>query len=382
MKKLFIVIFAALMLALSGAQVLAFEVDWEEDFVGEIGKISLPEASPTVDGVISEDEGWSEPKYFDKTNTEGAWGGQDVDVFGDLYRAYDADYLYIAANINIPEYSLCEGEDWIEGGDRGDLPGWDGDVFILSLDPMQALLNEGFGTDPAAWYCIGLFDGGVVRTYRTHLNDKEITDLVLAKGNVTEGGWMFEAAIPWKTICDDVAELSQGFAEFEPEDILKKGNIISASMIYYDRRYDPEAEQRITHSRYVTVATEFPDGTPGVMGTPWTIQAHGIFLEVDPLEKADAPENDPIQKDPVQNDTLNEGNNESREPAVNKENAAANGQENAQGSAAPSKQESKKPVNSATTNSSAAQTFDAGISVMLSVLCASGAGVAYFRKRK
>ncbi|MBE6686852.1 MAG: hypothetical protein E7591_06425 [Ruminococcaceae bacterium] len=364
MKKLFIICFSILTLALSVTPAFANEYSWEEDFVAEIGRITLPEATPVIDGIINTGEGWSEAQYFDKTNTEGAWGGQTVDVSGNLYRAYDSEYFYIAADIKIPEYSLCEGEDWIEGDDVGDLPGWDGDVFILSTDPLQSLLHEGFGTDPAAWYCIGLFEGGEVRTYRTHVNKAEITDIVPAKGKTTEGGWLFEAAIPWDTICKDVDETSFGFVQITPEDIIKEGNVISASVIYYDRRYDPEAEQRITHSRYVTVATVFPDGTPGVVGTPWTIQAHGIFFVVDP-------------KDQGPTDT----NNDQKEPA-SPENNQNNGNQNTNNNSSKPQQSPTKPNSSASTNSASPQTVDLGIAVALGVLCVSSAGVIFIKKKK
>lgn len=367
MKKIFILCFSLLMLILSAFPIFAAEYSWDEDFVAEIGEISLPEGTPTIDGVIDSSEGWSESKYFDKTNTEGAWGGQTVDVCGDLYRAYDSEYLYIAANITIPEYSLCEGEDWIEGNDLGDLPGWDGDVFILSLDPLKSLLTEGFGTDPAAWYCIGLFDGGVVRTYRTHINDKEITDLVSAKGSVTADGWMFEAALPWEMICKDVDELSFGYASFTPEDILKEDNIISASMIYYDRRFDPEAEQRITHSRYVTVATVFPDGTPGVVGTPWTIQAHGIFFTVEPSEKVDETD-DPVT-DPA-----------GTAVAANTEKVSQT-EKNNDPSVSSTKKQTAAASPSATTNSTSPQTLDIGIAMAAGALGISGISIACLKKK-
>lgn len=365
MKRLSVFLIAALMLILTALPVFANEYGWEEDFEGEIGQISLPEGTPTIDGVIDASEGWSEPKHFDKTNVEGAWGGQTVDLSGELYRAYDDEYFYVAADINIPEYSLCEGKDWIEGNDEGDLPGWDGDVFILSLDPMQALLTEGFGTDPAAWYCIGLFDGGVVRTYRTHINDGEITDEIPAKGNVTADGWMFEAAIPWETICRDVDEVSFGYVSITPEDIVKEGNIIAASVIYYDRRFDPEAEQRITHSRYVTVATVFPDGTPGVMGTPWTIQAHGIFFILDASENAVTDDITSGDTDTIESVS---GPADSTEPSVSEVGVSKPG--------------TSKPNSSPSFGSSAAQTLDIGIAVAIGAVAASGIGVACFKKKK
>lgn len=380
MKKFSIIFLAALMFVLSAVSSLAFDVDWEEDFVGEIGKIVLPEGTPTIDGVINAGEGWSEAQYFDKTNTEGAWGGQTVDVSGNLYRAFDSEYFYIAAEISIPEYNICEGEDWIEGTDIGDLPGWDGDVFILSLDPLQALLYDGYNIDPAAWYCIGLFEGDVVRTYRTHYNDGEITDIVPANGTTTADGWLFEAAIPWTTICEDVEAVSLGGIKLTPEDILKEGNIVSGSMIYYDRRYDPEAEKRITHSRYVTVATMFPDGTLGIIGTPWTIQAHGIYFEIDAAEKL--PEETDTdtsgQKDPTESNKTED--TVVKDTATNNTNGG--NQSTNSGSSSTKKPASSSANVSNSTNTNAAQTYDIGIIAAVAALVVAAVGIVVLKKTK
>ena len=115
----------------------------EDNFVDEVGEIDCPFGTPTIDGTINTAEGWSAAQYIDKTNTDGCWGGEEVVITGNIYRAWDKENLYIAADINIPEYTICSGLDEIDGKDTGNKPGWNGDVFVYSVDPLQALLNSG-----------------------------------------------------------------------------------------------------------------------------------------------------------------------------------------------------------------------------------------------
>lgn len=352
MKKILILFMCALTFFCSAIPCMAAGAI--EDFENEIGEIACPRGTPVIDGTINVNEGWSSVQPIDKTNTDGAWGGEDVTISGELYRAYDDTNFYIAAKIDITEFSLCEGEDWIEGNDTGDLPGWDGDVFILSMDPLKSLLAEGFANDPAAWYCFGLFEGNVVRTYRTHINTGEISDIVKAAGAPTSTGWLFEAAIPWETICKDLDDVSFGYVTLTPEDIIKDGNIISAAMIYYDRRFDPEAGQRITYSRYVTIANVLPDGTPGVLATPWKIGAHGIFLRIEDSTEEVSTE----QETQAQTSAPTQSSTTAKPSVTNKQNV------------------------SSSTGTASAQTFDIAVAAALGALTVSGIGIAASKKKK
>ena len=290
MKRIFAALICALMVVAMFVPVAAEE--YVEEFLGEIGELNCPNATPAIDGSIDASEGWSDAQYMDKTNVDGGWGGEQVVLTGNFYRAYDAEYLYIAADISIPEFAMCEGvDDWIECNlETGNKPGWDGDVFVFTLDPLKSMIDYGLANEPAAWYCFGLFEGDVVRTYRTHVNDGEVTDIIPAAGARTETGWKFEAAIPWETICKDLDDLSYGDIILTPEDIVKEGNVINSAMIYYDRVMDPEAGERITGSRYVTICTTCPDGLPGISVTPWLSKAYGIYLKLDAPVSGDTTE--------------------------------------------------------------------------------------------
>ena len=388
MKKIVVALLCAIMLFSAFIPVMA--EDDGEDFVAEIGQISLPKGTPTIDGTVNTDEGWSEVQPLNKENVDGGWGGEPVIIEGSFWRAYDEENLYIAADIIIPEFSISEGEDWIEGFDTtGNKPGWDGDVFIMTLDPMKQLLDAGFANDPGVWYCFGIFEGNVVRTYRTHINENEITDDVPAAGAVTDSGWRFEAAIPWDTICTDINDISYGDVELTPEDILQDGNQINASMIYYDRRIDPEAGEMITYSRYVSICTTCADGTPGTVATPWLIKAYGIYLMVEGdeavaddttvavTETAGTTSVDTTAAgvtEDTQADTVVVTDEKGEEVTDEKGNKVTE--------KVTAKTTTKKAATGTTTGGNAAQTFDIGIAVALGALAVSGIGYAAAKKRK
>ncbi|MBR6514582.1 MAG: hypothetical protein IKT46_07095 [Clostridia bacterium] len=362
-------IFAALMCVLMFAVLLVPVMAEEDNFLAEIGEIPCPYATPTVDGNIDASEGWSSAQYIDKTNTDGAWGGEDVVITGNIYRAYDDKNLYIAADIVIPELSLSEGEDWIEGaGEDGNRPGWDGDVFVYTLDPLGEMINNGFISDPGVWYCFGIFEGNNIRVYRTHVNDAEVTDTVKAEGSVTDGGWRFEAAIPWETICKDVEDISYGDIVLTPADIVKEGSVIKGEMLYYDRVYDAEATERITGSRYATICMTCVDGTPGTSATPWMLKAYGMHFVLGAKATAD---------------TTTDTTDEATEAVTDeKGNTVTDDKGNKVTQKATAKTTTKKATTGTSTGGNAAQTLDMGIAMAIGALAVSGIGLAVSKKRR
>ncbi len=379
MKRIFAAIICVVMFAVLLVPVMAEE----DNFLGEIGEIPCPYGTPSIDGTIDASEGWSGAQYFDKTNTDGAWGGEEVVITGNIYRAYDDKNLYIAADINIPELSLSEGEDWIEGeGETGNRPGWDGDVFVYTLDPLSEFVNLGFASDPGVWYCFGIFEGNVIRVYRTHVNDGEVSDVIKSAGAVTDGGWRLEAAIPWETICKDVEDLSYGDIVLTPADIVKAGSKISSEMIYYDRVYDPEATERITGSRYATICTTCADGTPGPSATPWMLKCYGMHFM---LEAKPAAEETTTAADTTTAATGNDTTTAAEVTEVvtdNKGNAVTDDKGNKVTQKVTVKSTTKKATTGTSTGGNAAQTFDIGVAIAAGMLAVSGIGFVATKKRR
>ena len=377
-------IFAAIICVLMFAALLVPVMAEEDNFLGEIGEIACPYATPTIDGSIDAMEGWSSAQYFDKANTDGAWGGEEVVITGNIYRAYDETNLYIAADIVIPELSLCEGEDWIEGaGEVGNKPGWDGDVFVYTLDPLGEMTNLGFVSDAGVWYCFGIFEGNIVRAYRTHVNDGEVSDIVKSAGAVTDGGWRFEASIPWETICSDVEDISYGDVALTPEDVVKEGSKIVGEMIYYDRVYDPEQTERITGSRYATICTTCPDGTPGPSATPWMLKCYGMHFMLGAKPAADDTTVTPDDTTTVApDDGTTTAKQETEVVTDDKGNTVTDDKGNKVTQKVTTKTTTKKATTGSTTGGNAAQTFDIGVAAALGALAVSGIGFVATKKRK
>ncbi len=376
MKKLFSVLICVLMLC---GMLLPVAADEAEDFQAEIGTIDCPFGAPAIDGNITEGEGWSAAQPINKANTDGGWGAIPVEVEGSLWRAYDSEYLYIAAEIILPEISLCEEEDWIDGDDVGNRPGWDGDVFVFTLDPLNKLRDVGFLSDTSVWYCFGIFEGDVIRTYRTHVNEGEVTDIISARGKLTDGGWLFEAAIPWETVCRDVEDISYGDVTLTPEEIVAQGNEVTCAMIYYDRRYDNEACERITYHRYVTIATTCVDGTSGIMATPWKINAYGIHLNLGALPTA---EDTTTAADTTAGSDTTTAAEVTEVVTDGKGNAVTDDKGNKVTQKVTTKSTTKKATTGATTGGNAAQTFDIGAAMAVGVLAVSGIGFVAAKKRR
>ena len=380
MKRIFAALICVLMLAATMLPVMADE----DNFLGEIGEIPCPYGTPTIDGTIDASEGWSAAQYIDKTNTDGAWGGEEVVITGNIYRAYDDKNLYIAADIVIPELSLCEGEDWIEGaGETGNKPGWDGDVFVYTLDPLGEFVNSGFVSDAGVWYCFGIFEGNIVRAYRTHVNDGEVSDTVKSAGAVTDGGWRFEAAIAWETICKDVEDISYGDIVFTPADLAKAGNKITGEMIYYDRVYDPEATERITGSRYATICTTCADGTPGTSATPWMLKCYGMHFMLEAKPASDDTTTAAPDTTTAAPDTTTAAEETSYvEVTDEKGNAVTDDKGNKVTQKVTVKSTTKKASTGTSTGGNAAQTFDIGVAVAVGALMVSGIGFVATKKRR
>lgn len=383
MKIMKILLCVLMLSALLLPMAVSADTTLDDNFVDEVGEIDCPYGTPTVDGVINADEGWSAAKYINKENTDGCWGGEEVVITGNIYRAWDENNLYIAADISVPEYTICTGEDDIEtDGVTGNKPGWNGDVFVYSVDPLQALLNEGFNNDAAPWYCFGLFEDGSIRTYRTHHNDAEITEQIPGKGAVTETGWRFEVALPWTLLCTDVEEYSFGDASITPEITAKAGNKISGAMIYYDRVFDPEQNGMITGSRYVTIAKTLPDGTPGVMCSGWILQAHGMhfMLSGGPVVDDDSVNGNEGGGSGTNGDNGNNGGTDTNNtnPGTNtntNNNTNTNTNTNTNNNTG-------KPSTGAPNNGNAAQTYDIAMAVAIGALAVSGIGIVVARKRR
>lgn len=369
--------------------------------------VQMPYASPVIDAVIDENEGWSAPALFDNPTVGYFWAHQTLTTSADLYFAYDEKGIYVGADIIERDYVNAidqngnpadyvgnyfipsTGEDDINpNGDKNDY-GWNGDVFIFAIDPLGQFNEMGFmaNSDYTAWYCIGLFEDGSSRMYRSKVNYGEITNQVKLGAKTTENGWVLEAFIPWDIVCKDAEDLGFGDINVTEEDMVKLGATSRATVMYMDRFFDVEGEIVDTWGRYIIVPPQTAAGIPGPSSSGDCVCAYGLTL----VNAGDGSAQDVTDNTGGGNDTT----------APNDTTAAPDSSENTTDTAkseAGEKNDSvttKAPVstkapttnkNTSTTaknnTSSSAQTFDAGIAVAIGVLAVSAVGIVYIKKRR
>ena len=296
MKKFSLVLALVLVLAMAFSTVAfadAFNVEPNP-------KITVPFATPNVDGNVDASEGWSVAADFSNTTCGHYWAHNPMTTQANLYYAYDNDGVYIAAVVTeglsaidmagvdvtgMNQFNYSTGFDTLDfDEDTGENNyGWNGDVMGIMFDPFGGFISQGFsgGADFSAWYMIGLHEGDVARIYKSHTSTNgEITDMCKAAGKKTEAGWDFEVMIPWDIIVADTDDCSMGFVEITKEMLVKAGSYLRVGAMYHDRFYDVEAQAIGTWGRYIVVPTTLEDGTPGPGGVGQNIASYGIEIEL------------------------------------------------------------------------------------------------------
>ena len=298
MKKILSLILTAVLLT---AALTVFS-NANDYFTECVGVVNVGLSSPSVDGEISDSDGWSNPVHVDRTKYGTAWSSEsDFRTEYDLYIAYDENGLYFAADIK-DDFTLQDGYGkTIKNGtvissenytydDDGMV--FDGDDFIFMLDMQNFLARSGYTSnrDFTAWYNVGLTGGGA-KMLRSRFNEGEIEGAKVS-GHTTDDGWLFEAFIPWTEISKDCSAASDG--EFAPTakelataatgnmfadgfaDRSNDNTFTAAEVIYVDR-YTDESGSVQTWQRYCTVAASVR-GDRGEGSDSVSVACYGIFL--------------------------------------------------------------------------------------------------------
>ncbi len=147
--------------------------------------ISVPKATPTIDGEIDELE-WNRDNYIimDSSNCQ-AWVGEIIDHVT-FYYYWDDQGLYCAAKVIDEDVNLC----------------YDGDS-PYTLDCFQIALNPGNlidGGEQGIFFSMGVTDTGNVEVQRHNYEDGLITENCVGKGKTNADGWQLELLIPWDQI--------------------------------------------------------------------------------------------------------------------------------------------------------------------------------------
>ena len=401
MKK-FIAIVATLLILVSS---MATTVMAGPEGIIENPPIDVPGMSPTIDGTINENEGWSVSALMNYDTLGFYWHVNPLTMDGNVRFAWDNDNLYYCANIVdglethheitgelIPagynQFLYSEDSDWIDVNedDPTDHYGYDGDIFGIIIDPLSLMLDAGFtgNEDYTPWYLVGLFEGDVAKMYRQKVNAGDITDQVQVAGKKTAEGWMLEAAIPWDIIIKDVEDISFGECVIDKAELLKDGAYIRLGAMYHDRFNDPEAGERSTWGRFVTCPTTLATGMSGNGSSGTNVLSCGINLYL----QAPAGGEDTTTA-AVGNDTTTAAE-ETETAFVDVTDDKGNVVTDASGNKvtqkvtvkSTGKTTTKKATTGTSTGGNAAQTFDIGVAVALGALATSGIGFVAAKKRK
>lgn len=299
MKRFISILLIAVML-LCGMQTFIYA---GSDHIIENPPVSVPLASPVIDGVINASEGWSQSAYLDRDtaaptdpqhNEDEGYTGSNAKLYfamnheGFCFAADIVDGVYFDREIYKGErlyndFLYSEETDWIDINVEGNTVrtyGWDGDVFGLMLDPAGMLLKNGYTAknDRPPLYLVGLFKKGGARVYRENVMVGEITGEVSVSAKKTSTGWTVEGCIPWMVIIEDISVMTHGEIKLTSTDIINGGTVTRAAAVYVDRFMDLDAEERGTLNYFVTVPSVMADGTPGYMGTGDNVLSLGLTL--------------------------------------------------------------------------------------------------------
>ena len=398
MKK-FIAIVATLLIVVS---TMATTVMAGPNGIIENPPINVPAMSPTIDGTINENEGWSVSALMNYDTLGFYWHVNPLTMDGNVRFAWDNDNLYYCADIvdgleatheitgeTIPAgyntFLYSEGEDWIDvdPDDPTNHYAYDGDIFGIIIDPMSVMLDAGFtgNEDYTPWYLVGLFEGDVAKMYRQKINQGDITDQVKVAGHKTAEGWQFEAAIPWDMIIKDVEDISFGECVIDKAELLKAGTEkIRLGAMYHDRFDDPEAGERSTWGRFVTCPTTLATGMSGNGSSGTNVLSCGIILNLLAPEGGE----DTTTAAGGNDTTTAAGGDDTSYVDVTDEkgNVVTDASGNKVTQKVTVKTTTKKATTGTSTGGNAAQTFDIGIAVALGALATSGIGFVATKKRK
>ncbi|MBE6724589.1 MAG: hypothetical protein E7576_05225, partial [Ruminococcaceae bacterium] len=157
-----------------------------------VGEVSVPYATPTIDGVISEGEYPEIGKVvLNQSNlTSLGWVGEvPAENSIDLYYAWDKDNFYLAGNVTDPAFAYS------------DIGQYNMDAFQVSLNIANVFKTDE-GYDRAIFYSWGLQEEGTIDVIRQESANND-TIFEVGKGQKTDTGWCFEVPLSLEMLAED-----------------------------------------------------------------------------------------------------------------------------------------------------------------------------------
>lgn len=228
--------------------------------------------SPNVDGNITRTEGWSDPAYMNEDTLSYYYRKKLLNIFAEVYFAIDGQGFYYAADIreNISAYAPGSGSydssDQMTSGlvysdFTSERASRDGDCFTVGIDVLDIMrtnpgadVSERYQVSPN--YSIYIYGDGKLRMFCSAFDGSytDITEKVMLEGFATDGGWCFEALIPWRVIIEDIEYFTKQSQTPKVEDILNDGSVIRACAGYHDVWLTENGEKKFLYNKYSTTS--------------------------------------------------------------------------------------------------------------------------------
>ncbi len=242
------------------------------DYIEPNPEITANITSPKVDGDITKTEGWSDPAYMNEDTLSYYYRKSVLNIFAEVYFAIDGQGFYYAADIRENINNYAPGSDSYDPSDSM-MPGLvysdfdsnrvarDGDCFSIGIDVLDIMrtnpgadISERYQVSPN--YGIYIYEDGKLRMFGFDPNGSstDITDKVSLNGFATDGGWCFEAFIPWQIIIDDIEWCTKQKESPKVQDIINDGSVIRACAGYHDVRLADGGERKIVYNKYATTS--------------------------------------------------------------------------------------------------------------------------------
>lgn len=167
--------------------------------------------------------------------------------------SYALAYWFSTAEMGIyNSIRPCDDEDYISDGEAV----WNGDVFVLALDPNSLFNNSNKGGTSAAGYAIGINSENEVMINTYGMTSRDVTSVCEASGYISADNMTaeFEIMIPWETVAEDYNDLAARAKLGRPftAEGLANGGTHRASVSLYDRYYDTFREDNDDYGYFST----------------------------------------------------------------------------------------------------------------------------------
>ena len=290
-------------------------------------------ATPTLDGTINTDEGWTRGVNLDKRNMSenDSFSGTPSSVpVMTVFTAHDDNNFYVAAEIK--DETFCYTDSLTEYNPSSKtVLGFDGEIFAFTIDPLGLFNEKEFNSndDYLPTYSVGIYENGTAKVYSCHYDNAVITEGADVAAKRTSYGWSLEMSVSFDLIISNCLksldvlvpglitkvnlrqeiideciardikppyQLIDGVTPANVEAYANEaGNFIRQNLtrekflspeneskvlfIYEDKEFDPDSDQNRAVQRYSTTPFRLKDGMPGYTTKGISIAAVGETIK-------------------------------------------------------------------------------------------------------